>query len=71
MEDNSDVLSAPLAPENAVGVPRVAVGYLTAITQGWNPERKVGAGGFAEVFLGITRRAGKEVRKQVLLLFCS
>ena len=62
LDDNSDVLSGgPLVPENAVEVPRVAQSYLVAITDNWKPERKVGAGGFADVYLGITRRAGKKV----------
>ncbi len=60
MEQNTDILTMPVAHDNAFAVPNVPYRYLSSITCGFGSEdsgRKVGSGGFADVYLGVTHRS--------------
>ncbi len=72
LDDNSDVLTMPLANENAFEVPSVPVCYLASITAdfGANDGRRlIGSGGFADVFLGVTRRSSRRLAVKRLKTF--
>ena len=50
--DNSDFLSIPVPPENAVAINMVPFSYLCSITNNFAAEKLIGTGGFAKVYLG-------------------
>ena len=57
-DDESGAIEMPMAPENDLPVPKVPFGYLRKITAHFgdlDPGRKIGSGGFADVYLGITQ----------------
>lgn len=59
--DNSDFLTCPAPYELTLAVPNVPFAYLKRITADFgacDSSRKIGSGGFADVFLGITFRSG-------------
>lgn len=57
-EDESGAIEMPMAPENDLAVPKVPFAYLRKITAHFgalDPQRRIGSGGFADVYLGITQ----------------
>lgn len=56
-DENSDFVDNPIAPENNMPTHRVPIHYLATICDNFSQDRILGTGGFASVYLGITKRS--------------
>ena len=61
LSDHSDHFSQPGPHENALSVPQIPLKYFQSITNNFSSDRLIGSGGFADVYLGITQRSGRQI----------